>query len=103
MIDKAPGLAILAQLEAGNAVNVTLATDTCPQERSVGNIMAAFSSRGPYPTVPDWIKPDITAPGVNILAGDTPEPNDGSFGGLFQYLGHVDVDAAYRGHRGAAA
>ena len=37
--------------------------------------MAAFSSRGPSPTVPDFLKPDITAPGVNILAGGTPEPS----------------------------
>lgn len=33
-----------------------------------GDIMASFSSRGPNPTVPDVIKPDITAPGVDILA-----------------------------------
>jgi hypothetical protein len=33
--------------------------------------MAAFSSRGP---VGDFIKPDVTAPGVQILAGHTPEP-----------------------------
>ena len=34
-----------------------------------GDVMAAFSSRGPGGNV---IKPDITAPGVQILAGDTP-------------------------------
>ena len=34
-----------------------------------GDVMAAFSSRGP---AGDYIKPDITAPGVQILAGDTP-------------------------------
>ena len=36
--------------------------------------MAAFSSRGrPVP----FIKPDITAPGVQILAGHTPTPRRG--------------------------
>jgi subtilisin family serine protease len=85
MIDNAPGLAIQAQLAAGNAVNVTLAPDIFLTEKSVGNIMAGFSSRGPYPTVRDWLKPDVTAPGVNILAGNTPEKNDGSFGGYFGY------------------
>ncbi|KAL3622262.1 hypothetical protein CASFOL_033673 [Castilleja foliolosa] len=30
--------------------------------------MAAFSSRGPYPVDPHILKPDLTAPGVNILA-----------------------------------
>ncbi|KAK7363882.1 hypothetical protein VNO77_06042 [Canavalia gladiata] len=30
--------------------------------------MAAFSSRGPNPVTPEILKPDITAPGVNIIA-----------------------------------
>jgi hypothetical protein len=34
--------------------------------------MAASSSRGPDPVALDIIKPDITAPGVNILAGASP-------------------------------
>jgi uncharacterized repeat protein (TIGR01451 family) len=33
-----------------------------------GDVMAAFSSRGPNAQVPDLIKPDMTAPGVDILA-----------------------------------
>ena len=48
--------------------------------------MGGFSSRGPFPTVPDWIKPDVTAPGVQILAGMTPEPNSGVTGEYRQYL-----------------
>jgi hypothetical protein len=34
-----------------------------------GDVMAAFSSRGPGG---NFIKPDVTAPGVQILAGDSP-------------------------------
>ena len=60
-----------------------------------GNIMAGFSSRGPFPTVPDWIKPDVTAPGVQILAGDTPEPNDGSRGDFFQYLSGTSMSTPH--------
>ncbi|RHN65130.1 putative tripeptidyl-peptidase II [Medicago truncatula] len=30
--------------------------------------MAAFSSRGPNPITPEILKPDVTAPGVNIIA-----------------------------------
>jgi subtilisin family serine protease len=37
----------------------------------VADMMAAFSSRGP---LGDWIKPDVTAPGVQVLAGMTPQP-----------------------------
>jgi subtilisin family serine protease len=49
-----------------------------------GDIMASFSSRGPNPAVPGLVKPDVTAPGVDILAawmsplgsaGDPPEFN----------------------------
>lgn len=34
-------------------------------------IVAAFSSRGPNPVTPEILKPDVIAPGVNILAGWT--------------------------------
>ena len=34
-----------------------------------GDVMASFSSRGPAGA---FIKPDVTAPGVQIMAGDTP-------------------------------
>ncbi|XP_070665957.1 subtilisin-like serine-protease S [Malus domestica] len=37
--------------------------------------MALFSSRGPNSVTPDIIKPDITAPGVNILAAAPPSKN----------------------------
>ncbi|KAL0746486.1 hypothetical protein Bca101_028488 [Brassica carinata] len=32
-------------------------------------VLAAFSSRGPNPVTPNILKPDLIAPGVNILAG----------------------------------
>ena len=34
--------------------------------------MATFSSRGP---ISDFIKPDVTAPGIQVLAGTTPQPD----------------------------
>jgi subtilisin family serine protease len=95
MIDNAPGLAILDAINGGATVNVTLAADTFIVEQMTGNVMADFSSRGPFPTVRDWIKPDITAPGVNILAGATPEPNDGSYGGYFQYLSGTSMSTPH--------
>jgi subtilisin family serine protease len=41
-----------------------------------GDVMTAFSSRGPGV---DFLKPDITAPGIQILAGHTPDPYDTNF------------------------
>ncbi len=84
MVDNDVGLALLA--EVGNGLDATLSPTTFLEESMTGNIMADFSSRGPFITVPSWIKPDVSAPGVQILAGMTPEPADGSTGDFFQYL-----------------
>ena len=43
--------------------------------------MAAFSSRGPNRLSGDIVKPDITAPGVQILAGYSPFPDPGEVPG----------------------
>ncbi|HET8970077.1 MAG TPA: S8 family serine peptidase [Candidatus Nanopelagicales bacterium] len=47
-----------------------------------GDVMASFSSRGPGGL---GIKPDITAPGVEILAGQTPTPDSTDVGPPGQY------------------
>jgi len=86
MIDNDAGLALLAEVDAGNTVNVTLSPGIFVEEELEGDIMADFSSRGPYSTEGDWIKPDITAPGVRILAANAPDQADGSAGDLFGYL-----------------
>jgi subtilase family protein/fibronectin type III domain protein/PA domain-containing protein len=39
------------------------------------DILTSFSSRGP---LGDWIKPDVTAPGIEILAGRSPQPWSGA-------------------------
>ncbi len=48
-----------------------------------GDVMAAFSSRGPAGL---FIKPDVTAPGVQILAGMTPTPDETLLGPPDQYF-----------------
>lgn len=62
-----------------------------------GDVMAAFSSRGPAGS---FIKPDVTAPGVQILAGHTPVPNlEGNLGGpdgeLFQAIAGTSMSSPH--------
>src|SRR5262249_52146977 len=52
---------------------------------TAGNIMADFSSRGPAVTDANFLKPDVTAPGVDILAGMTPTPANGVQGERYTY------------------
>jgi subtilisin family serine protease len=52
-------------------------------------VMAAFSSRGPQTAMPDLAKPDVTAPGVQILAGASDQPTPTTLlrpGFLFQAI-----------------
>ena len=73
-----------------------------PRPAGQGDVMAAFSSRGPGG---DFLKPDVTAPGVQILAGNTPTPESGRRPARPVLPGdrrHLDVVAA-RGRRGRAA
>ncbi|HOV02635.1 MAG TPA: S8 family peptidase [Dermatophilaceae bacterium] len=57
--------------------------------------MAYFSSRGENPTAGDIIKPDITAPGVQIMAGNTPKPSGNSqpSGELFQAIAGTSMSS----------
>lgn len=57
--------------------------------------MADFSSRGPDLAALDLIKPDVTAPGVNILAANTPNPFLGSPGQLFQSIGGTSMSSPH--------
>ncbi|KAK6160627.1 hypothetical protein DH2020_004008 [Rehmannia glutinosa] len=49
----------------------TIASGTTQLGVQPSPLVAAFSSRGPNPITPDVLKPDLIAPGVNILAGWT--------------------------------
>jgi subtilisin family serine protease len=60
-----------------------------------GDVMADFSSRGP---VGDFIKPDVTAPGIQVLAGHSPE-HIGTVGGppgeLFQAIAGTSMSSPH--------
>jgi hypothetical protein len=60
-----------------------------------GDVMAGFSSRGP---LGDFLKPDVTAPGVQILAGNTPQPTDivnGPPGELYQAIAGTSMSSPH--------
>lgn len=64
--------------------------------RSQAPFMAAFSSRGPNRLSPDLIKPDVTAPGVNILAGATPMPvQPAPQGQMFQSISGTSMSSPH--------
>jgi Subtilase family/PA domain/Fibronectin type-III domain len=60
--------------------------------------ITVFSSRGP---LGDWIKPDVTAPGIQILAGHTPSPHPGAIpdvgppGQLFQSIAGTSMSSPH--------
>ncbi|MGI9609546.1 MAG: S8 family serine peptidase, partial [Acidimicrobiia bacterium] len=92
----------------GLVIKDYIATATDPTARinggqyapAQGSVMAAFSSRGPDPVATDIIKPDITAPGVNILAGASPTPYLGQSespapGQLFQSISGTSMSSPH--------
>lgn len=89
------GLAIRAYIDArGRAATATLTSGVYAATQ--GSVMAAFSSRGPNPLSEDIIKPDVTAPGVNILAGNTPTPGPRAVAGeLFQAISGTSMSSPH--------
>lgn len=55
-------------LAEGEGHTATISGTTADRRDSNGDVMAGFSSRGPNEPVPDVVKPDVTAPGVDIIA-----------------------------------
>ncbi len=57
------------------------------------NVVADFSSRGPSLSDANFVKPDVTAPGVDILAGHTPDVANGLRGENYQYMSGTSQSA----------
>ncbi|MEL6892135.1 MAG: S8 family serine peptidase, partial [Actinomycetota bacterium] len=75
--------------------NASIELTDSRKQVSQGSVMAAFSSRGENPAAADLIKPDVTAPGVNILAGHTPFPTSGAPGELFQSISGTSMSSPH--------
>jgi subtilisin family serine protease len=86
MIGQDDGELLRARLEADETVGVTLQKGLFLRVADPGNRMEAFSARGPNSWQPDVLKPDVTAPGVDILGAQTPDVANNLRGENFQYL-----------------
>jgi hypothetical protein len=87
----------MKQYIADNGADATVEITEGEEERERGNTMATFSSRGPVgsPASDDIIKPDVTAPGVQILAGNSPTPTLGAPGELFQSISGTSMSSPH--------
>jgi subtilisin family serine protease len=86
MIGPADGSFLVDRFFAGDNPSVRLEYGLLTEIRETGDQMADFSARGPALSNSDFVKPDVTAPGVNILAGSTPARINGTPGEYFGYL-----------------
>lgn len=94
MIGQADANLILAEFDEGFSVTAVLDKGFLLTSTDAGNAMATFSARGPGP-VADVLKPDVTAPGVNILAGFTPDAAHSAPGEFFAYLSGTSMSAPH--------
>ena len=94
MIGQADGNLIVDELDAGAEVTILLDKTLFLKETDAGNIMASFSARGPAP-IGDILKPDVTAPGINILAGFTPDAANATPGEDFAYLSGTSMSTPH--------
>ena len=98
-IDNTPGLAIKAYIAsaANPTARISVRTPSGqPRKTSWPHAptMTIFSSRGPNAVAPDVIKPDITAPGLQILAGNSPFPDpETPSGELFQAIAGTSMSS----------
>jgi len=89
----ADGTSFLAFMAANPSVTGTFTAGV--KANAQGDVMAAFSSRGPGG---QFLKPDITAPGTQVLAGNTPVPDDiasGPSGQYFQAIAGTSMSAPH--------
>ncbi len=94
MIGQADANLVLAELDAGNTVSVVLDKGFLLTTDDTGNVMASFSARGPAP-VADVLKPDVSAPGINILAGFTPDAANAASGENFAFLSGTSMSTPH--------
>ena len=93
-IDNTPGLAVKAYIASAASPTGEIIAEQVGEWPSAPS-MTYFSSRGPNPISADLIKPDITAPGIQILAGNSPTPIGGYPGELFQAIAGTSMSSPH--------
>ena len=93
-ITNGDGLAVKAYIHAATNPTGRLSKGTAVADPTAP-LMADFSSRGPNGASGDVLKPDVTAPGVNILAGNSPTPMLSAPGQLFQSISGTSMSSPH--------
>jgi len=95
------GQSAIAFLSAHPDVTATITSGVATATQ--GDVMASFSSRGGNAQTLGISKPDVTAPGVQILAGNTPTPSDPAVvpGELFQAIAGTSMSSPHVAGAGA--
>lgn len=95
MVDFSEGEAIAEYIDSAAEPRAELVDTGEIREFEPAPSMAGFSSRGPNPSATSIIKPDITAPGVQVLAGASPAPvgEDYEPGQLFQAISGTSMSS----------
>jgi hypothetical protein len=93
-IDFTPGLEIKSYI--ARSANPTAAISSFEKRKwPYAPSMTVFSSRGPNPVAEDIIKPDVTAPGLQILAGASPVNYEGVQGEYFQAIAGTSMSSPH--------
>jgi subtilisin family serine protease len=94
-VDNTPGLAIKTYIDRATRPTASISAWRRTAWRPAPS-MTDFSSRGPNAVAEDIIKPDVTAPGFQIVAGHSPFPDAGSVPGeLFQAIAGTSMSSPH--------
>ncbi len=96
-VDNTPGLAIKSYIASASSPTAAITNTTNVTKWESAPSMTIFSSRGPNTPALDIIKPDVTAPGLQILAGNSPFPDPDSTppGELFQAIAGTSMSSPH--------
>ena len=80
---------------AGETATATITGVVYDVDPANGDIMAGFSSRGPVVSLPNLIKPDITAPGVDVWAAYANNPGGQDEGEEYAFLSGTSMSSPH--------